>query len=183
MRGAESEAVEKREWIPNQLDIANLAFAGKSHAFDWLAKKEKWRMTVRYVGVIAGLFLSCYAGVTYAHHAFSAEFDANSPVTLEGTIAKMEWVNPHAWLWVDVTNENGTVDAWAVEFGPPNALFRRGWRKSSVPIGANVTVTGYLAKDGRKLANANQVTLPDGRRLFAGSSGTGAPYESTEEER
>jgi len=112
-----------------------------------------------------------------AHHAFSAEFDANKPITIEGTIAKMEWVNPHAWLWIDVTNSDGTVDHWALEFGPPNALYRRGWRKSSVPVGAEVTATGFLAKDGRKIANADQVTLPDGRTLFAGSSGTGAPND------
>ncbi len=115
-------------------------------------------------------------GAALAHHAFSAEFDATKPVALEGTIAKMEWLNPHAWLWIDVTDADGTVQRWGIEFGPPNALFRRGWRKSSVPIGGRVTVTGYLANDGRPIANANRVTLPDGRTLFAGSSGTGAPY-------
>jgi hypothetical protein len=134
-------------------------------------------MRAPYVGVTAGLVFTLFAGATYAHHAFSAEFDSNQPVTLEGTIAKMEWVNPHAWMWIDVPNEDGTVEEWALEFGPPNALFRRGWTKSSVPIGENVTVTGFLAKDGRKVANAHQVTLPDGRSLFAGSSGTGAPYD------
>ena len=125
----------------------------------------------------SALVFSLLAGVTSAHHAFSAEFDASQPITLEGTIAKMEWVNPHAWLWIDVTNDDGSVDAWALEFGPPNALFRRGWTKSSVPVGESVTATGFLAKDGRKVVNANQVTLPDGRQLFAGSSGTGAPYD------
>lgn len=128
-------------------------------------------------GVTLGLVFTLLVGVTYAHHAFSAEFDANQPVTLEGTIAKMEWVNPHAWMWIDVANDDGSVDEWALEFGPPNALFRRGWTKSSVPIGESVQVTGFLAKDGRKVANANQVTLPDGRKLFAGSSGSGAPYD------
>ncbi len=134
-------------------------------------------MRAPYVGVIAGLILTLLAGATYAHHAFSAEFDASQPVTLEGTIAKMEWVNPHAWMWIDVADDDGTVVEWALEFGPPNALFRRGWTKSSVPIGESVKVSGFLAKDGRKVANANQVTLPDGRSLFAGSSGTGAPYD------
>ena len=134
-------------------------------------------MKAPYIGVTIGLVFTLLAGVTYAHHAFSAEFDASQPVTLEGTIAKMEWVNPHAWMWIDVANDDGTVDEWALEFGPPNALFRRGWTKSSVPIGESVSVTGFLAKDGRKVANANQVTLPDGRSLFAGSSGTGAPYD------
>jgi len=134
-------------------------------------------MKAPYVGVTAGLIFTLLAGAAYAHHAFSAEFDANQPVTLEGTIAKMEWVNPHAWMWIDVEDDDGTVVEWALEFGPPNALFRRGWTKSSVPIGESVKVTGFLAKDGRKVANANQVTLPDGRSLFAGSSGTGAPYD------
>ena len=134
-------------------------------------------MKVPYVGVTAGLIFTLLAGAAYAHHAFSAEFDASKPVTLEGTIAKMEWVNPHAWMWIDVENDDGTVDEWALEFGPPNALFRRGWTKSSVPIGESVKVTGFLAKDGRKVANANEVTLPDGRSLFAGSSGSGAPYD------
>ena len=134
-------------------------------------------MRAPYVGVTAGLIFTLLAGAAYAHHAFSAEFDASKPVTLEGTIAKMEWVNPHAWMWIDVADDDGTVVEWALEFGPPNALFRRGWTKSSVPIGESVKVSGFLAKDGRKVANANEVTLPDGRSLFAGSSGSGAPYD------
>jgi hypothetical protein len=132
--------------------------------------------TMKLAPLILVVVLCFDAGAALAHHAFSAEFDASKPVTLEGTVVKMEWLNPHAWLWVDVTDAEGKVQQWGVEFGPPNALFRRGWRKSSVPFGAQVTVTGYLAKDGRPVANANRVTLPDGRTLFAGSSGTGAPY-------
>ena len=112
-----------------------------------------------------------------AHHAFAAEFDATKKVTLKGTIVKMEWVNPHAWLWIDVKGQDGHVEHWALEFGPPNALFRRGWSKSSLPPGAPVTATGYLAKDGRTVANADQVALPDGRTLLAGASGTGAPND------
>ena len=130
----------------------------------------------KLASVILVAVLGFDPGAALAHHAFSAEFDASKPVTLEGAVAKMEWLNPHAWLWIDVTDADGKVLQWGIEFGPPNALFRRGWRKSSVPIGAQVTVTGYLAKDGRPIANANRVTLPDGRTLFAGSSGTGAPY-------
>ena len=136
-------------------------------------------MKPQVLGVVLGLGVLTYAGNALGHHAFSAEFDADKPITLEGTIVKMEWLNPHAWMWIEVTNEDGTVDEWGLEFGPPNALFRRGWRRSSVPIGTTVTATAFLAKDGRKIANANQVTLPGGQTLFAGSSGTGAPSDPT----
>ncbi len=136
-------------------------------------------MKPQVLGVVLSLGVLMYAGNALGHHAFSAEYDANKPITLEGTIVKMEWLNPHAWLWIEVTNEDGTVDQWGLEFGPPNALFRRGWRRGSVPIGATVTVTAFLAKDGRKIANGDQVTLPDGQTLFAGSSGTGAPRDPT----
>lgn len=87
----------------------------------------------------------------------------------------MEWVNPHAWLTIDVVEPKANAGRWSLEFGPPNQLFRRGWRKSSLLAGMKVTATGYLAKDGRRVANADKVTLPDGRIFGAGSSGTGAP--------
>ena len=115
-----------------------------------------------------------------AHHAFSAEFDATKPVRLRGQVTKVEWVNPHAWIHIDVTDENGTVTAWMVECGPPGALVRRGWKKNSVAPGTEVLVEGYQAIDGAPRANGRDVTLPDGRRLFAGSSGTGAPYDNRE---
>jgi hypothetical protein len=124
---------------------------------------------------ILGVALLIGGVSAFAHHAFSAEFDVDKKVTLTGTIAKMEWVNPHSWLWIDATGADGKVDQWGFEFGPPNALFRRGWTKSSVQPGAKVTVTAYLAKDGRKIASADQVTLADGRTLFAGTAGNGAP--------
>ena len=89
----------------------------------------------------------------------------------------MEWVNPHSWLHIDVKEPDGTVVSWAIEFGLPQSLYRRGWRQSDLPFGAEVTVEAYLAKDGTPTANAFNVTLPDGRRLFAGTSGSGAPYE------
>src|SRR5262249_15536781 len=114
---------------------------------------------------------------SFAHHAFSTEFDRDKKVTMSGTVARMEWTNPHVWMWVDVKDKDGKTQQWGLEFGAPNALFRRGWTKSAVPVGGRVTVTGYLAKDGRPIANADQVTLPDGRTLFAGSNGTGAPSE------
>ena len=107
-----------------------------------------------------------------AHHAFSAEFDADKPVTLTGTVAEMQWINPHAWLWVDVLGTDGETERWGFEFGPPNTLIRAGWTKSTVPPGLEVTVQAFLAKDGRKIANARTVLLPDGRELFAGSPTT-----------
>ncbi len=115
-----------------------------------------------------------------AHHAFSAEFDATKPVRLRGQVTKVEWVNPHAWIHIDVTDEDGAVTAWMVECGPPGALVRRGWKKNSVAPGTEVLVEGYQAIDGAPRANGRDVTLPDGRRLFAGSSGTGAPYDDRE---
>lgn len=110
-----------------------------------------------------------------AHHSFAAEYDANKPIRLRGITTKMVWTNPHAWLHVDVTGPDGTVKNWAIEFGGPNALYRRGWRKTDLPAGVTVTVDGFLAKDGSTTVNATNVTLADGRKLFAGSSGTGTP--------
>ncbi len=113
-----------------------------------------------------------------AHHAFSSEFDATKPVRLRGTITKMEWINPHAWIHIEVKTEAGATEQWMVEAGPPGALVRRGWRKDSVKPGVEVLVEGYRAIDGSYKANGRDVTLPDGTRLFAGSSGTGAPYDA-----
>src|SRR5215813_1309343 len=113
----------------------------------------------------------------WAHHAFAAEFDANKQVQLKGTIAKMDWINPHAWLHMDVKETDGTVTRWMVELGPPNSLLKRGWTKQSVPAGIEIVVVGYQSKDSAKRANGRDITLPNGKQLFAGSSGTGAPYE------
>lgn len=114
-----------------------------------------------------------------AHHAFTAEFDANQPITLRGTLTKMDWVNPHSWLYLDVKNPDGTVTRWAVEAGAPNAMFRRGWNKNSLPPGMEIVVEGFRAKSGANVANGKDVTFPDGRKMFVGSSGTGAPYDPT----
>ncbi len=111
------------------------------------------------------------------HHAFSSEFDAEKPVRLRGRITKMEWINPHAWMHIEVTAADGKTESWMIEAGPPGALVRRGWRKDSVKPGVEVLVEGYRAIDGSNKANGRDVTLPDGTRLFAGSSGTGAPYD------
>jgi Family of unknown function (DUF6152) len=128
--------------------------------------------------LLAALLL--YAVPIWAHHAFAAEFDANKQVKLKGTIAKMDWINPHAWLHIDVKEADGAVTRWMIELGPPNSLIKRGWTKQSVPAGAEVLVVGYQAKDGAKRANGRDITLANGKQLFAGSSsGTGAPYEST----
>lgn len=114
-----------------------------------------------------------------AHHAFSAEFDANKPVKLRGTITKMDWINPHAWLHIEVKGASG-VAKWEIELGPPNALIKRGWTKTSVAIGTEVLVDGYQAKDGALRANGRDVMLPDGRKFFAGDVGTGAPGDPGE---
>jgi len=116
-------------------------------------------------------------GALSAHHSFAAEFDANSPVTLHGTITRMEWINPHSWIHVDVKNSDGTVTEWMVEGGTPNTLFRRGFTKEAVKAGMEITVEGYRAKNGANRANGRDLILKDGRRLFMGSSGTGAPID------
>jgi len=111
-----------------------------------------------------------------AHHAFGSEFDANAPVLLKGKIAKIEWVNPHTWIHVEVTKPDGTKEIWMIEGGSPNTLLRRGANKNTFPVGTDVVVDGYQARDhSEKRANARNVTFPDGRKLFLGSTGTGAP--------
>jgi hypothetical protein len=105
-----------------------------------------------------------------AHHSFAAEFDANSPIDLTGTVTKVAWANPHTFFYIDVTNDKGEVENWALEMGSPNGLMRRGWTRDSMKIGDVVTVTGSRAKDGSFKGNARSVTLSGGRRLFAGSS-------------
>ncbi len=111
------------------------------------------------------------------HHAFAAEFDATKPIKLKGTVAKMEWINPHTWVHIDVKKPNGTVERWMIEGGPPNALYRRGFTKDSLPIGIEILVEGFRAKDGSLKGNGRELTFPDGRKLFVGSSGTGAPRD------
>lgn len=123
----------------------------------------------------AGLWLAVVPA--QAHHAFSAEFDANVPIKLEGTVAKMEWVNPHAWIYVDIKKADGTTEQWKIEGGTPNALFRRGFTRDSLKAGTAIVVTGYRAKDGTLKGNGRDLTFPDGRKLFLGSSGTGAPSD------
>ena len=113
----------------------------------------------------------------WSHHAFSAEFDAKKPVKFRGTVTKMLWVNPHAWIYVEVKKPDGTVEEWAIETGTPNTLLRRGLTKDSLPRGTEIVVDGYQSKDGSHRANGRDLTLPNGQTLFLGSSGTGAPYD------
>ncbi len=110
-----------------------------------------------------------------AHHAFAAEFDAKKPIKLEGTVTRVEWINPHAWIHIDVKRSDGMVDKWMIEGGTPNTLFRRGVNKNSLPAGTVIVVDGYQAKDGTLKGNGRDITFPDGRKLFIGSTGTGAP--------
>jgi hypothetical protein len=109
-----------------------------------------------------------------AHHAFNAEFDGNKPVKLKGVVTRMEWINPHAWIHIDVKDDSGKVTSWMVECGSPNTLLRRGMNKSSVTPGMEIMVDGYLAKDGTNRANGRDVTFLDGKQLFLGSSNTAA---------
>jgi hypothetical protein len=128
-----------------------------------------------FLMVAGGVLVAGMSGPVMAHHAFSAEFDANRPIKLKGTVTKMEWINPHSWIHVDVKEKDGKVVSWMVEGGAPNALLRRGFSKASLPPGTEVLVEGYQAKDGSTRANGRDITLPDGSKLFLGSSGTGAP--------
>lgn len=127
------------------------------------------------LAALLGLLAAARPG--FAHHAFAAEYDSTKPVTLKGRLTKVEWVNPHGWIYLDIKDENGHVENWAVEFGSPNALLRRGLRKTDFPEGTEIVVKGYRAKNGTHTANGTSVTLPDGRNLFTGSSGTGAPED------
>ena len=126
------------------------------------------------LAVIAiGVLLS--GGPAIAHHAFSAEFDADRPLKLEGTVTRTEWINPHSWIHVDAKGPDGEVVSWAIECGAPNSLIRRGLNKNSIPVGTELLIDGFGAKDGSNTANARDITLPDGSTFFVGSSGTGAP--------
>jgi len=133
------------------------------------------RTTLATASVALSLVLA--AAPARAHHSFAAEFDANQPVSLKGTVTGMDWVNPHSWIHIDVKNPDGSVTQWMIEGGTPNTLFRRGFTKDSLKAGTEIVVDGYRAKNGKNRANGRDLILPDGKRLFLGSSGTGAPAD------
>jgi hypothetical protein len=122
---------------------------------------------------IAAVLLA--GSTTSAHHSFAAEYDAQKPIELKGEVLRIDFVNPHGWLYISVKERNGKAVTWNVEMGSPNSLIRRGFNKNTIPKGTVVVVNGYRAKDGSRTVNGTNVTLPDGRRLFTGSPGTGAP--------
>jgi len=128
------------------------------------------------IAVVCGMLLASASPVS-AHHAFAAEFDANKPIKLQGAVTKVEWINPHAWIHIDVKKPDGKIEKWMIEGGTPNTLFRRGFSKTSLLPGTIIVVEGYQSKDGSLRANGRDLTFPDGRKLFMGSSGTGAPRD------
>ena len=134
-------------------------------------------MATRLVMLITAAALIFTTTRVSAHHAFAAEFDANKPIKLRGTVVKMEWINPHTWIHLDVKTPTGKVERWMIEGGPPNALYRRGLTQKSLPNGSEILVEGFRAKDGSLKGNGRDLTFADGRRLFVGSSGTGAPRD------
>jgi hypothetical protein len=127
-------------------------------------------MKLTHIATIAALALGMTVPAAFAHHSFSAEFDVNKPIKLQGTVKRVQWINPHTWIWIDVKKPDGTTEEWGVEAGTPNTLFRLGFTREALPVGAVILVDGYESRDGSKRANGRDMTLPDGRKLFMASS-------------
>ena len=144
----------------------------------YTSTQEKTRMPLKIATIACCLLLAAIPVI--AHHAFSAEFAADQPIQLQGTVTRMEWINPHAWIHIDVKLETGDTQKWMIEGGTPNTLLRRGFTKTSLMPGTEIKVDGYRAKDGSMKANGRNLTFPDGRNLFMGSSGTGAPSDGND---
>ena len=132
-------------------------------------------MKAKLAVAVAGIGLMVASAPVIAHHSFAAEYDASKPITLRGAVTKIEWTNPHARFYMDVKDDKGTVTNWNLELASPNVLTRQGWTRKSLEVGDQITVEGSLAKDGSKMANARIVTLANGKRIFAGSSGGDQP--------
>ena len=130
-----------------------------------------------FLRTLTAVALVAAGAPAFAHHSFSAEYDIDAPVTLKGSLTKQDWVNPHGWIYLDVKAQDGKVTNWAIEFGAPNTLLRHGVRKTDFPVGAELVVKGYRAKSGKPVINGTSVKFSDGRNLFTGSSGDGAPEE------
>jgi hypothetical protein len=131
--------------------------------------------TQQILSLAAAAAMFAVAGTSSAHHAFSAEFDANAPVEFKGTVTKMEWINPHSWIHVEVINEDGEVEQWMVEGGAPNAILRRGFTADSLKAGTVILVEGFRARDGSNRANGRDISFEDGSKLFFGVGSVGAP--------
>jgi hypothetical protein len=132
--------------------------------------------TLHVAAATAAVLIALGAGLT-AHHSFAAEFDSEKPIQLRGTVVRVEWINPHTWIHIDVKEPDGKVARWMIEGGTPNTLLRRGLTRNTLPAGTEIMVDGYRAKNGSNRANGRDLTFADGRRLFLGSSGTGAPRD------